>query len=67
MHDQIYFSELIEFEDMPYARDAFQSEINPLDTDGILQQADQIHSRLKFKSQRGTPHISRYDIREFVY
>ena len=67
MHDQIYFSELIEFEGLPYARDAFRQEIKPLDLPSRLTQADRVLSKLSFSTRRGTPHISRYDIREFVY
>lgn len=67
MHDQIYFSELIELEGMPYAMDAFRSEINPLDHESLLDQAAQIHAQLRFNARSGTPHMSRYDIREFVY
>ncbi|MGD2162164.1 MAG: radical SAM protein [Anaerolineales bacterium] len=67
MDDQIYFSELIESEGMPYAQDAFLDEIKPLTSSSALQQAESIKSRLKHSLRRGTPHISRYDIREFVY
>lgn len=67
LDDQIYFSELIEFEDMQYAKNAFQEEIAPLDSKRIFRQANTIQSMLKFDPHRGTPHISRYDIREFVY
>jgi hypothetical protein len=33
----------------------------------MLKQADQILDGLVFGEEGGTPHISRYDIREFVY
>jgi hypothetical protein len=67
MDDQIYFSELIESEGMSYAQDAFQNDVKPLAKHLILKQAESIQRRLRFSTARGTPHISRYDIREFVY
>ena len=67
MDDQIYFSELIEQEGMRYSIRAFQEELEPLSERDRLHQAEQIESGLKFTSAGGTPHISRYDIREFVY
>jgi hypothetical protein len=67
LDDQIYLSELIEFEDMQYAKNAFREDIVPLGSTQILHQANTILSMLNFNLQHGTPHISRYDIREFVY
>lgn len=65
--DLIYFSELIESEGMDYTRAAFQADLQPLSSTERIAQGDEIESRLKFSLQAGTPHISRYDIREFVY
>jgi len=65
--DLIYFSELIESEGMEYTRAAFQADLKPLSSTERIAQGDEIESRLKFSLQTGTPHISRYDIREFVY
>jgi hypothetical protein len=67
LDDQIYFSELVEFEELPYAMNAFQADIHPLDLSDARQQAELIQSKLDFDLRSGTPHISRYDIREFVY
>lgn len=67
MQDQIYFSELVDVEDMPYAKRPFQNEIEPLSPSMLHQQAESIQNKLDFNLQDGTPHISRYDIREFVY
>ncbi len=67
LEDIIYFSELIEGETLPYVQDAYLSHLNPLSPAERLQQADEIEQSLSFSEAGGTPHISRYDIREFVY
>ncbi len=67
LEDIIYFSELIENEDLPYVRDAYQAHLEPLTPEERVAQAEQIESLLVFSEAGGTPHISRYDIREFVY
>jgi radical SAM superfamily enzyme YgiQ (UPF0313 family) len=67
LDDIIYFSELIEHENMPYVRDAYLANLRPLSPQERLQQGEQIEAGLNFTEERGTPHISRYDIREFVY
>ena len=65
--DLIYFSELIEDEGMDYTRDAHAARLRPLTSFERITQGDRIEQGLKFSLQGGTPHISRYDIREFVY
>ncbi len=65
--DLIYFSELVESEGIPYTRDAFSANLQPLTPAERLEQGEQIESALRFSPELGTPHISRYDIREFVY
>lgn len=65
--DLIYFSELIEDEGMDYTRDAHTARLRPLTSIERIVQGDRIEKGLKFSLQGGTPHISRYDIREFVY
>jgi radical SAM superfamily enzyme YgiQ (UPF0313 family) len=65
--DLIYFSELIETEDLEYTRAAFRADLKPLTSDARIAQGDEIERRLKFDMHSGVPHISRYDIREFVY
>lgn len=67
LDDIVYFSELIESEGLDYTRDAFDARLKPLTPQERLQQAEQIENALVFSEEGGTPHISRYDIREFVY
>jgi hypothetical protein len=67
LNDIIYFSELIESENLSYVKDAYQTDLKPLTSKERIQQADAIEERLLFSEAGGTPHISRYDIREFVY
>ena len=65
--DLIYFSELVVNESLPYVQDAFRTELIPLSAGERASQAEAIENQLKFSARAGTPHISRYDIREFVY
>jgi hypothetical protein len=65
--DLLYFSELIEDEGMQYTRDAYLARLQPLTPEERIEQGEQIESQLIFDPARGIPHISRYDIREFVY
>lgn len=65
--DLIYFSELIESEGLEYTRDAHAAALQPLSAEERLVQGQQIEQGLRFDPSRGIPHISRYDIREFVY
>lgn len=65
--DLIYFSELVETEGLQYTRDAFTAELQPLSAGQRSAQGEVIERALRFDAVRGTPHISRYDIREFVY
>jgi hypothetical protein len=67
MDDIIYFSELITSEGMPYVHDAYQAHLGRLSHEERIQQGETIQSNLTFSQRGGTPHISRYDIREFVY
>jgi hypothetical protein len=67
LDDLIYFSELVLSEGMPYVQDAYRADLQPLNAAERLAQAEAIESGLKFSRRGGTPHISRYDIREFVY
>jgi hypothetical protein len=67
MDDIIYFSELVEAEGMLYVQDAFQARLQPLSQDECIAQGEEIEERLEFSERGGYPHISRYDIREFVY
>lgn len=65
--DLIYFSELIESEGMPYIQTAYDQHLMPLTSEERIQQGEDIEAGLIFSEEGGTPHISRYDIREFVY
>ena len=67
MDDLIYLSELVVSEGMDYARDAYQAGLRPLSETERAAQGEAIERQLRFSRDRGTPHISRYDIREFVY
>jgi hypothetical protein len=67
LDDLIYFSELVENEGMAYVQDAYQANLKPLTGDERIQQGEEIERGLQFSAKGGTPHISRYDIREFVY
>jgi hypothetical protein len=67
LDDIVYFSELIESEGMPYVEDAYQAGLQPLTPEERIAQGDEIESRLVFSESGGYPHVSRYDIREFVY
>ncbi len=64
--DIIYFSELVENEGSEYAIKAYQANLILLNQDERLKQGEEIANGLSF-SARGTPHISKYDIRDFIY
>jgi hypothetical protein len=67
MDDLVYFSELVVSEGLPYVKQAYQADLEPLTAVERAAQGEMIEQALKFSSRGGTPHISRYDIREFVY
>jgi hypothetical protein len=67
LDDLIYFSELVESEGLEYTRDAYQQQLQPLNSAERIAQGDEIERQLVFSDEGGMPHISRYDIREFVY
>ncbi len=67
LDDLVYFSELIESEGMEYTQLAFQQDLRPLSPAERIAQGEEIEGQLKFHPKTGEPHISRYDIREFVY
>jgi radical SAM superfamily enzyme YgiQ (UPF0313 family) len=64
--DLIYYSELVELAAAP-TPNKLELADTPLSHQEMLKQADQILDGLVFGEEGGTPHISRYDIREFVY
>ncbi len=65
--DLLYFSELVETEGLEYSRDAYAAALQPLSEAERIAQGEEIERALRFDEERGVPHISRYDIREFVY
>jgi hypothetical protein len=67
MGDIIYFSELVESEGLAYAQDAYQAGLKPMTPEERIAQQKAIERGLRFSQQNGTPYISRYDIREFIY
>ena len=67
LNDIVYFSELVVPDDTDYMRNAFSEVLSPLSPNEIKIQQEHIESGLKFSIRKGTPHISKYDIREFVY
>ncbi len=67
MDDIIYFSELVTSEAIDYTQAAYQAQLKPLTSQERIAQGEQIQAGLRFDAERGMPHISRYDIREFVY
>ncbi|MBW6472723.1 MAG: radical SAM protein, partial [Anaerolineaceae bacterium] len=64
--DLVYFSELIESEGLEYSQNAFSENLLPLSDAERQAQRKRIEEQLLF-SDSGTPHISTYDIRDFVY
>ncbi len=64
--DLVYFSELIESEGLEYSKIAFSENLKPLSSLERQSQRRRIEDQLLF-SDSGTPHISTYDIRDFVY
>ena len=67
LNDIVYFSELVENEGLAYSASAFEIKLHPLSGIEKIQQENAITDGLVFSDLGGTPHISRYDIREFVY
>ncbi len=67
LDDLVYFSELVVSEGMQYVKQAYQADLEPLTSVERVAQGEAIEQALKFSARGGTPHISRYDIREFVY
>ncbi len=65
--DIIYFSELVESEAVEYQKQAYSQHLSPLNQQERIEQQAAIETKLRFTIENGTPHISRYDIREFVY
>ena len=60
------YLELIESEGLEYSQKAFSENLKPLTSVERQEQRKKIEEQLLF-SDSGTPHISTYDIRDFVY
>ena len=67
LDDIVYFSELVSDDAIDYTRAAYQAQLRPLTAQERVAQGESIEAGLRFDEARGVPHISRYDIREFVY
>ncbi|NMB88900.1 MAG: radical SAM protein [Chloroflexi bacterium] len=67
LDDIVYFSELIESEGLEYTQLAYQEHLDPLTPAERIAQGTEMEAGFAFSAQRGEPHVSRYDIREFVY
>ncbi len=65
--DIIYLSELIVSEGLAYAQQAREANLEPLSHDECVAQGKAIIQGLSFPRKDDRPHISRYDIREFIY
>ncbi|MFP3855319.1 MAG: radical SAM protein, partial [Anaerolineales bacterium] len=67
LQDQIYFSELIEPQGAGYAQDALSADLGELPSEALERQWREIQAGLHYSEATGTPHMARYDIREFIY
>lgn len=65
--DLLYFSELVETTDMPYIQVVKHRNILPLNNNEIENQRNAMENGFHFSELHGTPHISKYDIRDFIY
>jgi hypothetical protein len=63
--DLLYFSELVESEDLPYAERAARDGVQPLTPERLEKQRQRILQGLPDGAAR--PRVATYDIREFVY
>jgi hypothetical protein len=63
----IDFSELVEAKGMLYVRHSFQEQLRPLSASERAAPGAAIDRGLKFSPRNGEPHISRSDVRGFVY
>ena len=65
--DLIYFSDLVDVPDAPYAGLAVEAGIHALDFSGLRQQEAAIRAGFRSSDPDHLPQMSRYDIDEFVY
>jgi radical SAM superfamily enzyme YgiQ (UPF0313 family) len=65
--DMIYFSKMINAEDSPYAALESKNNLTPLSEREQESQWQSIESQIKFDKTLGTPCISVYDIRDFIF
>ncbi len=64
--DIIYFSDLVVTDDLPYAQQAREANLRPLDDAALSAQRRAIVAGLRFRAPE-SPRLSRYDIQEFIY
>lgn len=65
--DMIYFSKMIISDSVPYFQDMYQANLLPLTEIEQEDQWQKIESKFVFGDDLGTPHISIYDIRDFIF
>lgn len=65
--DLIYLSELVDFPPSTYSRLADKAGIRPLSESEIQGQMQALREAFTFQAAAHSPHVSLYDIREFVY
>ncbi|MHC1784762.1 MAG: radical SAM protein [Anaerolineaceae bacterium] len=65
--DMIYFSKMINAEDSPYGALESENHLVPLSEREQEDQWQSIESQLNFDQALGTPSISVYDIRDFIF
>ena len=65
--DLVYFSELVDYPGSEYSTRAREAEIRPLSIEEIEHQMAQMRAEFQFANKEGSPKVSYYDIREFIY
>jgi radical SAM superfamily enzyme YgiQ (UPF0313 family) len=66
-NDLVYFSELVDYPGSEYSVRAREAEIRPLSIEEIEHQMAQMRAGFQFANKEGSPKVSYYDIREFIY
>jgi hypothetical protein len=65
--DQIFFSDLSYDSKSAYQNRIQAGYILPMTQEELMEQEKTISDGLYFSVEMGTPHISKYDINEFLY
>ena len=66
-HDLVYLSELIDFPNSTYSHLAAEAGIRPMSNQEIQEQTQAFRNAFTLPNAPHRPHVSSYDIREFVY